>query len=98
MSLKILTFGLWPALILLNMYAKFDGHVHNSSVFIAFRSLLPYMSIVILTSKINRVHLLTMVNMSAKFDEDAQNGSVSIVFIRLFLEIYVQCDLDLQSQ
>ena len=35
-----------------------------------------------LTSKINRVHLLTMVNMSAKFDEETHKGLVSIVFTR----------------
>ena len=38
----------------------------------------------LLTSKINRVHPLTMVNMSAKFDREIHNGLVSIVFTSLF--------------
>ena len=37
-----------------------------------------------LTSKINRVHPLTMVNMSAKFDKEIHNGLVSIMFTSLF--------------
>ena len=37
-----------------------------------------------LTSKINRVHPLTMVNMSAKFDKEIHNGLVSIVFTSSF--------------
>ena len=41
------------------------------------------------TSKINRVHPLTMVNMSAKFDEEAHNGLVSIVFTSLFQYILI---------
>ena len=41
------------------------------------------------TSKINRVHPLTMVNMSAKFDEEAHNGLVSIVFTSLFQYISI---------
>ena len=36
------------------------------------------------TSKINRVHPLTMCNMSAKFVKQIQNGLVSIVFTSLF--------------
>ena len=37
-----------------------------------------------MTSKINRVHPLTMANMSAKFDQEAHNSLVAIVFTRLF--------------
>ena len=37
-----------------------------------------------LTSKINRVHLLTMADMYAKFDEKAHNALVSILFTTLF--------------
>ena len=37
-----------------------------------------------MTSKINRVHSLTMAKMSAKFDEEAHNGLVAIVFTTLF--------------
>ena len=58
---------------MVNMSAKFDEEARNGLVTYLVTSLLPYMSIVTLTSKINRVHLLTMVNMSAKFDEDAHN-------------------------
>ena len=42
------------------------------------------MSIVSLTSKINRVHPLTMANMSSKFYQEAHNGLVAIVFTSLF--------------
>ena len=43
------------------------------------------MSIVTLTSKVNRIHPFNIVNRYAKFDGDAHNGSVSIVFTRLLL-------------
>ena len=46
-----------------------------------------------LSSKINRVHPLTMANMYTKFDQEAHNGLVSIMFISLFP--YVSGDLDL---
>ena len=67
------------------MSATFDEIAQNGLVSIMFTSWLPYMSIVILTfwpltSKIDRVHPLTMANMSAKFDEEAHNGVVSILF------------------
>ena len=58
---------------MVNMSAKFDEEAHNGLVSHLVTSLLPYMSIVTLTSKINRVHLLTMVNISAKFDKDEHN-------------------------
>ena len=59
-----------------NMSAKFYQEAQNGLVSIMFTSLFPYMSIVTLTltSKINRVHPLTMVNMSAKFDNEIHNG------------------------
>ena len=65
------------------MSAKFDKEEHNGLVSIMFTSLLPYMSIVILTFQIYTVHSFTMDNMSAKFDEEAQYSLVSIVFTRL---------------
>ena len=63
------------------MVNKFD-EAHNGLVSIVLTSLLPYMSIVTLTSKINRVHPRTMAYtcMSAKSDKEAHNGLVSIVF------------------
>ena len=42
------------------------------------------MSVVILTSKINRDYPLTMANMYAKFDEEAHISLVSIWFTSLF--------------
>ena len=38
--------------------------------------MMPFMTFIFepVTSKINRIHPLTMVNMSAKFDEEAQNS------------------------
>ena len=56
------------------MSAKYDKEIHNGLISIMFTSLFPYMSIVTLTFKINRVHPLTMVNMSAKFDKEIHNG------------------------
>ena len=69
---------------MVNMSAKFDEEAHNGLVSIVFTSLFPYISIVTLTSKINRVHPLTMANMYAKFDEKAHNGLASILFTSLF--------------
>ena len=52
-----------------------------------------------LTSKINRVHPLTMVNMSAKFDKEIHNGLVSIMFTSLFPYMpIVTLTFDLQNQ
>ena len=52
-----------------------------------------------LTSKINRVHPLTMVNMSAKFDKEIHIGLVSIVFTSLFPYMpIVTLTFDLQNQ
>ena len=47
------------------------------------------------TSKINRVHPLTMADMSAKFDEEAHNCLVFIVFTSLFPYMSIVRDLDL---
>ena len=63
---------------MVNISAKSDEEIQNGLVSIVFRSLSPYMSIVTLTfwpltSKINRVHPLSMANMSAKFDQEAHN-------------------------
>ena len=49
-----------------------------------------------LTSKVNRIHSLTIVDMSANFDEDAHSSLVFIVFTGLF-SIIVNSDLDLWS-
>ena len=51
------------------------------------------------TSKIDRIHSLTIVNMSAKFDEEAHNGLVSIMFTSLFPYMsIVTLTFDLQIQ
>ena len=72
---------------------------HIGLVSIMFTSLLPYISIVTLTYKINRVHPLTKANMSAKFDEEAHNSIVSIVFTSLFPYMsIVTLTFDLQNQ
>ena len=72
---------------MVDMFAKFDEEAHNDLVFIVFTSLFPYMSIVTLnfdlwpvTSKINRVHPLTIANMSEKFYEEAHTSLVSSMF------------------
>ena len=57
-----------------NMSAKFDEEANNGLVSMVFTSLFPYMSIMTLTFKINRVHPLTMVNMFAKSDKEIHNG------------------------
>ena len=81
---------------MVNMSAKFYQEKHNSVVAIVFTSLFPYtiryLSIVTLTSKINRVHPLTMVIISAKFDKEIHNGLVYRV--HKFISIF-RCDLDL---
>ena len=74
---------------MVNISAKFDEEIHNGVVSIVFTSLSPYMSIVTLTflpltSKIYRVHPLTMANMSAKSDRQAHNGLVAIMCTSLF--------------
>ena len=51
---------------MVNMSAKFDKDICNDVVSIVFTSLFPYMSIVTLTFKINRVHPLIMVNILPK--------------------------------
>ena len=51
---------------MINISAKFDQEIHNGSVFIVFKSLLPYMPIVTLTL--------------AKFDQEVHNSLVTIVF------------------
>ena len=55
------------------------------------------LSIVTLTSKVSRVHPLTMVDRFAKFDEDAHSGLVSTSFKRLFpynIMSFVSFDLE----
>ena len=51
------------------------------------------------TSKINRVHPLTMVDVSAELDEEAHNGLVFIVFTSLFpYTSIVTLTFDIQNQ
>ena len=70
------------------MSAKFDEKAHNGLASIVFTSLFPYvycdLDLWPLTSKINRVHPLTMANLYAKYDGEAHNGLVSILFTSLF--------------
>ena len=84
-----------------NMSAKFDKEAHNGLVCIGFTAffhtcpLWPWP----LTSKINRVHPLTMVNIPAKFDKEIHNSLVSIVFTSLFPYMsIVTLTSDLQNQ
>ena len=82
-----------------NMSAEFDEEIQSSLVSFVFTNLFPYMSIVTLTSKIERVHLLTMANMSAKFVQEAHNGLVSILFTSWFPYMsIVTLTHDLQNQ
>ena len=74
---------------MVDISVRFDEEIHNSLVSIVFTSLSPYMSIVTLTfrpltSKIYRVHPLTMAKMSAKSDREAHKGLVAIMFTGLF--------------
>ena len=76
-----------------NMSAKFDQEANNSLVAIVFTSWFPYIICPLwpwpLTSKINRVHPLTMVNMSAKFDKEIR---FSLHCVHKLISIYVHCD------
>ena len=83
---------------MVNMSAKFDGEAQNGLVSIVFTSLFPLLPWP-LTSKINRVHSLTMANMSAEFDEEAHNRIVSIMFKSLLLYMpMVTLTFDHQNQ
>ena len=55
------------------------------------------MSIVTLTSKVNRTHPSNIVNMYAKFDEDARNGFVAIVFT-MVITMLGHSDFDLEKK
>ena len=61
-----------------NMSAKFDQEAHNGLVYRVHKLISIYVHCDLdlwpLTSKINRVHPLTMVNTSAKFDKEIHNG------------------------
>ena len=71
------TFELWPP--------KFNEEAQNGLVCIWFTAyfhacpLWPWP----LTSKMNRVHPLTMINISAKFDAEIHNGLIPFVFTSL---------------
>ena len=64
---------------MVNMSVKFDKEIHNGlSLYCVHKLISIYVHCDLdlwpLTSKINRVHPLTMVNMSAKFDKEINNG------------------------
>ena len=99
---------LWPVtskinrvhpLPIVNMSAKFDEEAQNGLVSIVLTRLLPYMSIVTLTSDLqnNRVHPLTIAKMSARFDKEEHNGLVSIMLIITSLFTYMST-FDLQNR
>ena len=96
------TFELWSpksiefTMVYNNMSTKFEEEASNGLVCIRFTAyfhtcpLWPWP----LTSKINRVHPLTMVNISAKvWKRNTQRFSLYCVHKLIF--IYVHCDLDL---
>ena len=95
MSIVTLTFDLWPSqsigFILSPWLTCLPSLIKNRTRFSCYRvhklisiyhicPLWPWP----LTSKINRVHSLTMANSSAKFDQEAHNSLVAIVFTSLF--------------
>ena len=74
---------------MVNMSAKFDKEIQKQFSRYRVHKLISIYTHYDLdlwppTSKINRVHPLTMANMSAKFDQEAHNSLVSIVFTSLF--------------
>ena len=88
---------------MVNMSGKFYVEAHEGLVSIMFTSLFPYvycdLDLWALTSKMDRVHPLTMANMYAKFDEEAHNGLVSILFTSLFPYMSIRTlTFDLQNQ
>ena len=81
------TFELWPpksiGFTMDNMSAKFNEEAQNGLVwFTAYFHMCPLWPWP-LTSKINRVHPLTMINISAMFDEEIHNILISFVFTSL---------------
>ena len=78
---------------MVNMSAKFNEEAHNGLVLSVFTSLFPYISIATLTSKLNRVHPLTMANTSGKFYEEAHNDL--FCHDHKLISIFVYCDFDL---
>ena len=79
------TFELWPpksiGFTMVNMCAKFNEEAQNGLVCVWFTAyfhtctLWPWP----LTSKMNRVHPLTMINISAKLDAEIHNGLFSLL-------------------
>ena len=96
MSIVTLTFDLWPqksiGSILSSWLTSLPRLIKQNTQRLSFYHVHKLISIYIhcdldfwpLTSKINRVHPLTMANMCAKFDQEAHNGLVSVVFTSLF--------------
>ena len=68
---------------MVNMSAKIDKEIHIGLVSIVFTGVFPYIFIVTLTSKISRVHPLTLSNMFTKFEQEAHNGLVATMFTSL---------------
>ena len=64
---------------MVNMSVKFDAEEHNGLVSIVFTIFFHTCQLWPLTSKINKVHPLTMSNMSTKFDGVAHYGLISIM-------------------
>ena len=90
---------------MVNNSGKFDEEIHNGLVDLyhvhKFISIYVHCDLDLwpLTSKINRVHPLTLANMSAKFNGEAHNGLVAIVFTSLFPNMsIVTLTFDLQNQ
>ena len=111
MSIVTLTFDLWPpksiGSILSSCLTSLPSLIKQNTQRLSFYHVHKLISIYVhcdldlwpLTSKINRVHPLTMANMCAKFDQEAHNGLVSIVFTSLFRYMsIVTLTFDLQNQ
>ena len=100
MSIVTLTFDLWPSKSigpilspwltslpsLMKKYTRFSLYCVHKFISIYVHCDLDLWA---LTSKINRVHPLTMVNMSAKFDKEIHSSLFSIVFTSLFPYTYM---------
>ena len=64
------------------------NYTEQNLISIFFKILFPLLSIITLTSEINRVHPLIIGNMYAKFYQNTLNTLISIVFTRLFHVTY----------
>ena len=81
------------------MSAKFDEEAQRFSLYLVYKliSIFVYCDLDLwpLTSKLSRVHPLTMANMYVKFDEEAHNSLISILFTSLFPYLFVTLTFDL---